>query len=129
MSSDGAFGFGRWGGLGLRHGLRYGSGYGGGFGGGALDRFWLGGAGDGVGLLMIPMGIGVALLFAQAFRRLAWVLIWGSAAALFAGVLHSLSLRFMPTTLWALVTMVVMIAAGGGLMFRSLYGNDDGRDR
>jgi hypothetical protein len=31
--------------------------------------------------------------------------------------------------LWALLSMVVMIAAGGGLMFRSLYGQDDGRDR
>ena len=129
VSSDGSFGYGRWGGSVMRQGLRYGSGYGGGFGGAPWDRFWMGGAGDGVGLLMIPMGLGVALLFAQTFRRLAWVLIWGSAAALFAGILHSLSARFMPTTLWALVTMVVMIAAGGGLMFRSLYGQDDGRDR
>jgi hypothetical protein len=28
-------------------------------------------------------------------------------------------------TLWALATYIVMIAAGGGLMFRSLGGYDD----
>jgi hypothetical protein len=130
VSGSGAsFGFGRGGGFALRHGLGYGSGYGGGYGLAPWDRFWAGGGGgDGVGLLMIPMGLGVALLFAQTFRRLAWLLIWGSAAALFVGILHSLSVRFMPTSLWALVTMVVMIAAGGGLMFRSLYGQDDGRN-
>ena len=35
-------------------------------------------------------------------------------------MLNSIRLTFMPTTLWALATYIVMIAAGGGLMFRSL---------
>ena len=46
-------------------------------------------------------------------------------AALGVGVLNSIRLTFMPTTLWALATYIVMIAAGGGLMFRSLGGYDD----
>ncbi|MEB3200369.1 MAG: hypothetical protein VKK62_07570 [Synechococcaceae cyanobacterium] len=119
VSSSGSMfgGFGRIGG-GYHRGLGYGS----------AGGWWMppiGGVTAGMGLLMIPFGIGVAMLFMNAYRKLAWLLIWGSAAALIAGILHSLSMRFMPTTLWALVTMVVMIAAGAGLMFRSLYTEED----
>ena len=82
----------------------------------------------GMGLLMVPLGIGVCLLFAGAYRRWANLLIWASIAALGVGVLNSIRLTFMPTTLWALATYIVMLAAGGGLMFRSLGGYDkDGK--
>lgn len=110
-------GFGRWGGA-YRHGMRYG--YQGGWG---LPS--VAGITGGMGLLMIPLGVGIAMLFLNAYRKLALLLIWGAAAALTVGILHSLSMRFMPTTLWSLVAMVVMIAAGAGLMFMSLYGGDD----
>ena len=110
-------GMGRFGGS-YRHGLRYG--YEGGFGMSSI-----GGVSGGMGLLMIPFGIGVAMLFMNAYRKMAWLLVWGSGAALTAGILHSLSMRFIPTTLWALVTMIVMIAAGAGLMFKSLYSDDE----
>ncbi|MCT0224296.1 hypothetical protein [Synechococcus sp. CS-1328] len=104
-----------------RHGMRYGYGAG-------LGLPPIGGLTGGMGLLMIPFGLGVALLFVNAYRKLAWLLVWGSGAALIVGILHSLDMNFMPTTLWALVTMIVMIAAGAGLMFKSLYGDGD-RDK
>ncbi|MCP9809720.1 hypothetical protein KBY58_09775 [Cyanobium sp. HWJ4-Hawea] len=75
---------------------------------------------QGMGLLMIPLGIGVCLMFAGAYKRWANLLVWASLAALVVGVLNSIRLTFIPTTLWALATYIVMIAAGGGLMFRSL---------
>jgi len=40
------------------------------------------------------------------------------------GVLNSVRISFMPATLWQLAVYVVMIASGGGLMFRSLRGFD-----
>jgi len=79
----------------------------------------------GMGLLMIPLGIGVCLLFAGTFKRWANHMIWASLAALVVGVLISIRLTFMPTTFWALATYIVMIAAGAGLMFRSLGGYDE----
>ncbi|MFM7311910.1 MAG: hypothetical protein ACKO0M_01875 [Cyanobium sp.] len=82
----------------------------------------------GIGLLMIPLGIGVCLMFAGSSRRLANLLVWGSLAAIGVGVLSSIRLTFMPTTLWALGTTIVMIAAGGGLMFRSLKDDHDPDD-
>jgi hypothetical protein len=78
----------------------------------------------GMGLLMLPLGIGVCLLFAGSYRRWANLLIWASLAALLVGVLNSLRMSFMPTTLWQLGVYIVMIAAGGGLMFRGLNAYD-----
>jgi len=100
-----------------------------GYRGGGWGR-WGGGAmfpigTPGMGLLMIPLGIGVCLLFTGAYKRWANLLVWGSMAAVGVGVLNSIRLTFIPTTLWALATYIVMIAAGGGLMFRSLGGYDD----
>ena len=98
-------GFGRWGGWG---------------GAGAAIPFGT----PGMGLLMLPLGIGVCLLFAGNYRRWANLLIWASLAALLVGVLNSLRMSFIPTTLWQLGVYIVMIAAGGGLMFRGLNAYD-----
>jgi hypothetical protein len=78
------------------------------------------GSGQGIGLLMIPFGVGVALLLADAYRKLAWFLVWAASAALGVGVLQSLLFSFRPTSLWSLMAMVGMVAAGSGLMFKSL---------
>jgi hypothetical protein len=111
-------------------GMGWGRSYGGGLGSsfGGIFSF---GAGQGLGLLMIPFGIGVALLLADAYRRVGWFLVWASSAALGAGVLQSLLFSFRTTSLWSLITMVVMIAGGGGLMFKSLrdYQGDERRRR
>jgi len=88
--------------------------------GGGLGGFGVPWGTPGMGLLMIPLGIGVCLMFAGAYRRWANLLVWASLAALFVGILNSIRMTFMPTTLWQLGVYVVMIASGGGLMFRSL---------
>jgi hypothetical protein len=46
---------------------------------------------------------------------------------LVVGVLGSIRLTYRPSTLWELVVYIAMIAIGGGLMFRSLRGDDDER--
>jgi hypothetical protein len=79
----------------------------------------------GMGLLMIPLGIGVVMLFLDGYRRLSQLLIWGAASALLVGVLNSLQMRMTTVTLWQLVVEILMIAAGAGLMFRSLKGYED----
>jgi hypothetical protein len=114
-----------------------------GFGGGGFGRGyrgWLGssfgaffsfGTGEGFGLLMIPFGVGVALLIADVYRKVGWFLIFAASAAIGVGVLQSLFFSFRPTSLWSLMSMVVMLAAGAGLMFKSLrdYQEDDRQRR
>ncbi|MFM2158617.1 MAG: hypothetical protein RLZZ124_1091 [Cyanobacteriota bacterium] len=103
----------------IGHGLGHHRGWG--MGGPSLLLPW---GTPGMGLLMLPLGIGVCLLFAGSHRRWANLLIWASLAALAVGVLNSLRMSFMPTTLWQLGVYVVMIASGGGLMFRGLNAYD-----
>ncbi|WP_094585847.1 hypothetical protein [Synechococcus sp. BO 8801] len=116
-------------GLGLRFGRRAAGGWGGAgaaWGGGfGLSQ----GLGGGFGLLLIPLTIGVCLLFALRNQRWGWFLVLASVAALAVGVLQTLIMSFQPTSLWNLLTMFALIGSGGGLMFRSLMAYDDGKDR
>ena len=80
-----------------------------GYRGGGLGRYGGGGmmfpiGTPGMGLLMIPLGIGVCLLFTGAYQRWANLMVWGSVAALGVGVLNSIRLTFIPITLgsWGL---------------------------
>ncbi len=122
-------------GRGLRFGRSWGGGYGSGYGGGDFGGGWGGGfgmpqgLGDSFGLLLIPLVIGVCLLFALRNQRWGWFLVLASVAALAVGVLQTLIMRFQPTTLWNLLTMMALIGSGGGLMFRSLRGYDDDKGR
>jgi hypothetical protein len=103
----------------------YGSGFGGGGWGGSLGIPQ--GLGDSFGLLLIPLVLGVCLLFALRNQRWGWFLVLASVAALAVGVLQTLIMRFQPTTLWNVLTMMALIGSGGGLMFRSLRSYDDGK--
>ncbi len=100
-----------------------------GYGRGRSWGGWFGaGQGQGFGLLMLPLGTGLALLLADSLRRVGWLLVWASSAAIGVLVLQSLTFQFRPASLWSLITMVAMVGGGAGLMFRSLRGYDE-RDR
>jgi hypothetical protein len=121
MVSSGLMGFG-WGGRGGAGGMAGGTAF--------FAGIWPFGVGEGFGLLMLPFGIGVALLFSDTLRRLGWFLVWASAGALGVGVLQSLLFSFRPTSLWSLLAMVVMIAGGAGLMLQAvLRFNAEERER
>jgi hypothetical protein len=107
----------------------FGRGYGSGFDGGSGFGFGFPvGLGNSFGLLLIPLAIGVCLLFALRNQRWGWFLVLASVGALGVGVLQTLIMTFQPTTLWNLLTMVALIGSGGGLMFRSLMGYGDAKD-
>ena len=126
-------------GAGLRFGRGFGRYWGGGYaagrGGGGWGSGWGGGfgmpqgLGDSFGLLLIPLVIGVCLLFALRNQRWGWFLVLASVSALAVGVLQKLIMRFQPTTLWNMLTMMALIGSGGGLMFRSLRGYDDDKQQ
>ena len=123
VGSAGSGWFGRGGGRMWRGGFfgGWGGGYGGGWGGGAML-----GPGGATGLLLIPLSVGVALLFSERHVRWGWYLVAASLAALGAGVLQTLFVQFQPTTLWNLLMMFALMGSGAGLMFRSLRGYGDG---
>jgi hypothetical protein len=83
----------------------------------------------GMGLLLLPLGIGLCMAFAGVYARWSKLLIWASLSTLFLEVLNSIRMSFIPTTLWQLGVYVGMIGIGGGLMFKGLKGNRNDDDK
>src|SRR5262245_39986423 len=82
--------------------------------------FW-GYFGDyGFGLSLLPLVIGVGLLFFDGKSKLGWVLTVGGALIIFLGVLMNLRIYFAPTSLFNTLVMLVLLGGGLGLVARSL---------
>ena len=95
------------------------SGYGRGWGAGFAFPW----GSPGMGLLLLPLGIGLCIAFAGVYARWSKLLIWASLSALLLGVLNNIRMSFIPTTLWQLGVYIAMIGIGGGLMFKGLKGS------
>ncbi len=81
--------------------------------------FWNWWGGNTFGLTLIPLIIGIGLLFFNAKSFIGWLLAGGGAVIIFAGVLSNLQVYFQNTSLFNLLVMLVMFAGGLGLMARS----------
>jgi hypothetical protein len=83
--------------------------------------FWsFGGVSHPFGVLLLPLIFGVAILFANGKSTLGWVLTGGALLFIFAGVLLNMDIAFQRTSLTVLLIMVATMAAGFGLIFKSL---------
>jgi|SRR5579883_3280968 len=86
--------------------------------GGLFGLAFLGGTPFGVTL--IPLFLGVALLFFDGRSALGWILALGGALLIVAAILADMHLYFRPTSLFETLLMFALMAAGLGLVFRSL---------
>lgn len=83
--------------------------------------FWrFGGLQNSFGISLIPLLIGVAVLFFNGKSRLGWVLTVGGLLFIVVGVIANMDIYFQRTSLFNTLIMLVLIAAGLGLIFRSL---------
>lgn len=92
-----------------------------------LDRvtvhtsFWrFGGGGSAFGVTLIPLLIGVAVLFFNGKSILGWVLAIAGFGAIIVGVVSNMDIYFQNTSLLTTLIMLGLIAAGLGLIVRSL---------
>ena len=74
----------------------------------------------GFGLTMLPLLIGIGVLFFDGKSKLGWILSTGGLLTILAAVLMSLSIQWAPTTLFNTLLMFGLLAAGMGLIARSL---------
>jgi uncharacterized protein len=74
----------------------------------------------GFGLTMVPLLIGIGVLFFDGKSRLGWFLSIGGALTIVAAVLTSLSISWQPTSLFNTLAMFGLLAGGVGLVLRSL---------
>jgi hypothetical protein len=72
------------------------------------------------GLTLIPLVIGLGLLFFDGRSIAGWVLTLGGAIIIFVGILANLEIYFRQTTLFNVILMLTMFAAGLGLMARAV---------
>lgn len=72
------------------------------------------------GLSLLPLMIGIGVLFFDGKSLLGWVLTVCGAAVIFLGILMNLRVYFEPTSLFNTLVMLLLLAGGLGLVARSL---------
>jgi uncharacterized protein len=79
-----------------------------------------GGAGRSFGISLIPMLLGVGILFVNAKSVLGWILAVGGLLLILTGILINLDIYFQNTSLMNTLIMLALIAAGLGLVVKGL---------
>ena len=74
------------------------------------------------GLSLVPLLIGVGMLFFNGKSVAAWVLTGAGALIILAGIIANLRIYFGPASLFDTLVMLVLLAGGIGLIARSLKG-------
>lgn len=76
--------------------------------------------GNTFGVTLIPMLIGIAMLFWNGRSVLGWLLTVGGALFIFAGVIANLHIYFQPASLFHTIVMLVLVVGGLGLIARAM---------
>lgn len=82
--------------------------------------FWTFWGYNAFGLTLVPLLVGVALLFFNGRSKPGWLLLIGGATILLAGILMNLEIYFRQTSLFNTLLMLVLLFGGVGLIARSL---------
>lgn len=80
----------------------------------------MGGYNPPFGLFLLPVLIGIIMLFAMDSQVLGWILIVLGICTILLGLLMGLDIYFRPTTLYFVIFMFGCVAVGSGLMIRGV---------
>ena len=72
------------------------------------------------GITLLPMLIGIGLLFFSGRNVIGWLLTAGGALFILAGVIANLHIYFQPTSLFNTLAMLILLVGGLGLIARAL---------
>lgn len=72
------------------------------------------------GLSLLPLVLGVGVLFFDGRSIVGWLLTVSGATIIFLGILMNMHIYFRETTLYNTLVMLVLLAGGLGLVARSL---------
>jgi hypothetical protein len=75
---------------------------------------------NGFGISLIPLLIGVAMLFFDGRSKLGWLLTAGGALVIVLGIITNLTIFFRPTSLFNTLIILALLAGGLGLIARSV---------
>lgn len=72
------------------------------------------------GITLLPMTIGIAMLFFNGRSVIGWLLTVAGALFVLAGVIANMHIYFRPTSLFNVIVMLVLLFGGIGLVARAL---------
>jgi hypothetical protein len=84
------------------------------------SSYWTFYGANAFGLTLLPMIVGIGVLFWNGRSVLGWLLTVAGALFILAGVLINLHIYFQPTSLFNTILMLVLLAGGLGLIVRAL---------
>jgi hypothetical protein len=76
------------------------------------------------GFSLIPLIIGIGMLFFDGRSIIGWLLTFAGVVIVFAGIIANLHIYFQPTSLFNTIIMLVLLAGGIGLVARALRAHD-----
>jgi hypothetical protein len=82
--------------------------------------YWRFGGYNAFGLSLLPLLLGIGLLFFNGRSFPGWFLTGAGAVIIFVGILTHLEIYFRPTSLVNTIFMLVLLVGGLGLVARSL---------
>lgn len=86
--------------------------------------FWhwsgLGGYGNSFGITLIPLLLGVGILFFNGRSIIGWVVTGGAALVIVIGIIANMDIHFQRTSLWNTLLILVLLVGGIGLVARSV---------
>jgi hypothetical protein len=82
--------------------------------------YWSFYGGNTFGITLIPMLLGVAMLFWNGRSVLGWLLTMAGALFILAGVIANMHIYFQPATLFHTLIMLVLLVGGLGLIARAI---------
>lgn len=90
------------------------------------SSFWSIGGYNTFGLSLVPLIIGIGILFFNGKSVIGWLLLIIGIVIIFTGILMNLQIYFQTTSLFSTIVMLVLLAGGIGLIFRALapHGKD-----
>ena len=90
------------------------------------SSYWNFYGGNTFGITLLPMLIGIGMLFFSGRSTIGWLLTGGGALFIFAGVIANLHIYFHPTSLFNTLVMLILLVGGQGLIARSLRSHGSG---
>lgn len=82
--------------------------------------FWHFWGGNTFGLTLLPLVVGIGILFYNGRSVAGWILCVVGLAIILAGVLMNMDVYFRPTSLFNTLIMLALLAGGVGLVVRGL---------
>jgi hypothetical protein len=76
------------------------------------------------GLSLLPLIIGIGILFFNGKSVIGWLLVAVGVVIIFTAILMNLQIYFEPTSLFNTILMIVLLAGGIGLIARALVSHE-----